>query len=365
MDQSIHRVIDALLKIASNLPVDRQSAIRFGISLLLLCLSVLTLIRSGRDGSKLRELSLKRLRSLINRRLSTPELLTAASLRSLAHAIQKEMNSPVLTDQAIAEAIRSVALELEESYKGAALLRRLKVLNAALNEIDSQALSLLSVANHDRMVAFLLSELSVLGEVFLFQIGLEFTFAVGTSRFHWLRPYGSILWILPLIYALTAFGNIRAGRFWRKAFRYHSAPSEERDEVVAERPRRSFIPLMDFFATQVSSNDLHFLHNRWGIHWEVPYFFAPRWFVRTHSHGYFEIRKLLKELRPLYTHVELARQGLLPGCSAELRSCETICSRLWELTGAERYLTDLQAIEKLTGSRKFRNIQDVNEQASA
>jgi hypothetical protein len=184
MDQNLQRIVDSLLKVVQNLPSTLNAAAlaRLLLSAFLLVLSIITFIKSKRDGDRVLDLAVERLKSHIRNRMSRPELMTANSLRGLAKSIQTEMRTPAILDSSIAQAIRSVALEMEESYRGVALVRRLEMLDAPLKELYPEGGGLLSIAAIDRMFAYFLSGSILLAYLIVFQISAEVAFLLLGSR---------------------------------------------------------------------------------------------------------------------------------------------------------------------------------------
>jgi hypothetical protein len=339
MDQ-LAKLLDSVTKLFSNMPhPDRYAWIRLGLSAFSVVLTVITIIRSRRQGDKLLDAAILRLKGRIRSRTANPELTSVTAIRALARAIQKEMNSPVLTDGAIGEAIRSVALELEDKYRGAALVRRLAVLNEALKELDPGGGGLLSIAAIDRMAAYYLSQIATLAELVTLQIVVEVALSAAQSR---IAPRGNLLFVVsflfPAIYLWFVLANCRASGYWAS----NAGSMNEGEEGEHRHQALQLNPVLDFFAFQTSSLNNRFLNLIWGPIWEAPLTFVPS-FVRKHQYRYSELKKIYNELNRLEPFMSIVRSGLAPAVGSEVSAYRKLCERLWVLTGDERYQQEIRA----------------------
>src|SRR5205085_520924 len=147
----------------------------------------------------------------IRPRVHTPDLLSAAALRSLALVVERRHRCSVITDRLLVEAIREAALDIEDTFGKEAPVY-VRKLNEALLAIDAQASPLLSLATVDRIEV--LEDLRVFinrifAIVFLILVCLKFL----------ARSYGDIPILVSAEALLVAqflifYATIRAEHFW-------------------------------------------------------------------------------------------------------------------------------------------------------
>lgn len=354
MIYELQKLVDALLKLASNLPSFGSAYyVRIGLSLVLVGLSTTTLIKSRRQGYRAMNAAIERLKGYVRSRSNQAELLTATSLRALAASISTQMQCPPLTDGAVAEAIRSVALEFEDVYSGAALKRRLQALNQPLKELDPNGNSLLCLAIVDRMVAYFLIAQLKLKELARNQIVTEAAVFAISMLVWWISrglfAYASylllLLWVYPARYAYFAFIAFRADRFWRRAITQETAQTGSATRGSPPLFGSQLDSKLDRFAYPIQSTDTKYLTLTWAPVEEAPFFRSRSlalWFAGVHQYKYFEVRNLERKL--------LRYQKYLPKLDGELirkssgaQACAAICRRLWILTGHSAYLAAARA----------------------
>lgn len=329
-------LINQLISFFTTWPgLDRYTAIGLFFSALGAMLTLYTLWKVRKAGYGLLELADERIRHHLISRITRPELLTAPAVRSLALGIQTTTGCPVITDAMIVAAIRSAAIELEGRYTGAVLLRKLKVLNAALKEIDDTVPPLLSIASTDRVMAYEMSMRTVIYLITIIQLTVLFI----SYRSPEFVSY-SLLIVSSLaasaIYVWMIFSNVRASKYWRSLYR---KMRHEDDKVPGSLERRPLRPALDFFLFQAHSNNHHYVNVYWASVWEAPYFFIGlKSFLRRHEvFNYYKERRLLKRLHGITKHAVAPVSIYIPVDKSNLEEYISLLRELWIITGSETY----------------------------
>ncbi len=372
MKEFFQHWIDKTSALVTNWPaLDRYTAIGLFLGVAGIAFNLVPLWRSKKWAELVLDKAMNNLRNKLRARLNRPELMTARSIRGLALAIQQSTQSAVITDAAITKTIRELALELEEEskHKGKDLTRRLRTLNDVLKEFDPTGPQLLSIAFHDRILAYVLSVLGISLTIFYIQFSLTY--------------YGSHLtvniaiWTLAFLQGFIIISTIRAVSFWRD--RYFLVNSQSTDSLESKSPRA----ILDFFLSKAISAKFS-VHTGWAATWEellfrvLPYLFIPylvalvtfkigkliniddvvlrnvigtelvvlylvaiffgTWvFAAWHEFNHFKVKSLRKKLNLLYRDVRLIELGHKPFQERTIRDYISISRELWILTGTKAY----------------------------
>src|SRR5437867_1543918 len=247
MTDAVQRVFDWALKLVTNLPpAGAYTYARLTISVLGVLLAVFGLYRSIHNGNVLMRIAGLELRKRIRARVDQPPLMTASALRALARGVQISLKCPAFTDAAIAETLRMLALDLEDTLRGARLMRSLESVDRALRELDPEGRGLLSIAAIDRLLAYRLSFLVLAGQLICAQLLLEagafFTRVVPQI------PITLPLWLFPASFLWLSLAAFRASWYW-------NAVTQQTEGVSLPRlstPRSLYSP-SDFFLLQAHS----------------------------------------------------------------------------------------------------------------
>ena len=249
LTQSILEVIDHWP------PDDPASIVRVGLSIVLTGIAIISLLRSSMAGKLLLTAACQQLQSNLIKRLNTPDLLSADSVRALALGIQMTLNSPVLTNKVLARVVRQTAVEVESQFSGARLRSRLQLLNRLLQEVDPTGPPLMSIASIDQLSAYRISAISTSITILALQVALELSGRGST----WLM---SVLWVIQV---LLLVGSVRARNVW----------ASRTDSTAASfvRPKQ-LSPWMDPFAYLAVQQSGFGTHVFWAPIWEGLAFFV-------------------------------------------------------------------------------------------
>ena len=275
-------------------------------------------LRGRRSGHRVQQDAIdelaRRIEALAN---GTIQLLTPDHVRSLAMAIERERQCPVITDTLIAEAVRAALLAVERNYRGAPLERRVQKLNCLILELGGPPL--LSIAATDRLEAYIRSQPIAVGLLFG---GVAITAWLAIIRASAL--FLSISVGLLAVELLFLYAAVRAERFWSQDGR--------------KTPRTK----IDFLFTALTSRsgwaERFWLF--WASIWEIPYILGmfQKHFLISHEFRFREARRLASKLRRIQRERDMAKYHGLP---APDDSClfRALCERLWSVTGDRRFLT--------------------------
>lgn len=153
-------------------PADRYTYIGLGLSVLGVYISLKSLRVAAVQARDLQRDAIAKVEARIRKGLTAPSLLSANGLRALAYAIEKNTMCPVITDKILCEAVRRIALEIEDQYQPRALTRRLDQLNDLLNELNCEGIPLASIAYIDSVLAFRLAGATLAVTIFAVQLSL-------------------------------------------------------------------------------------------------------------------------------------------------------------------------------------------------
>jgi hypothetical protein len=264
-------------------------------------------------------------------RLKEPALLSARSIRGLAHGIEQSLGCPLITDKLIIEAIRAAALNLEDRHTGPELTQRLRALNALLMEIDSEAIPLLSLANVDRLTAYTRSQPFLMLALFvvLCVVGLgakvlklsipsivAYTLCVAVLIFQ-------MILLISTFRAISIWGR-ETGNLHRRWYLKWLDPSQPG-------------LLLDFFLIACGSRARWariFWDNVWAGIWEGHLVFSPK-FARMHLFRFDLARDLWRQLLAAQRSLDELPANDRTERANQAREFKYLCRKLWTVTGAD------------------------------
>lgn len=334
--------------------------------------------RAKRWGDSLLREACKELQQELRARLDQLALWGPLAVRALANDIQDKMQAPYITDAMLTAVTRRVQFAESRATHGHPPPAGFTFLNNVLIVFDPKRIQLMSIAAHDRMLAY------TLGVGTLSLAGLFIQWWLTSFAAQALLPL-LLFWAMPLGQAWLIFCALRARKFW------HTRLLLVRQGLLPDPGTKPCLrPWIDCFVALTHAQGPH-VHTQWAPLWEellfgtIPMFTLPyaiTWatfqsiqgavsddvlravltyaavlvvvivgifkvrFVNFHRLSYYAFRNLKKRLDEVNRNIEVVRidrRTPIPLASplhedALLRRKVAICRKLWTLDGDDSYV---------------------------